>query len=796
MILGESGTGKELVARALHSKSERAKGPFFALNCAALPKEILENELFGHEKGAFTGSTNEKPGAFEMASGGTIFLDEVAEMSPDIQVKLLRALETRMVRRLGGRKEIQVDIRIVAATNKDLQKAIADGELREDLYYRLAVVQIDLPPLRERSQDVQLLATEFLGKYGSQNGKQISDFDTAAWDWILSYHWPGNVRELKNAVERSVIMARGDKITLTDVMPRHLRQSGAVSTSVTIPVGATVSDARRQLVLERLRPPAATSRARPRCSASTIEDVRVDLMAMMTADDDGDEQGNGKGSGRRAGRACGRRFRRRSLRQRSADLERTSSMSRYEFDEDEPYVVVERHETSVAPFLIGLALGVGAMLLFAPRSGAATRRDIKRRAMRVRRAAERVATDVTDGVVDTFQDARRKVEEQIDSARERDRSQAAAGASRDGCRPRRGAGGARRARAAHRGDQGGVRRRATVARDRPRRRRRRDRRGLAHFRSPETIAHGHPPGARQARLDAPRLREARVGQQRRGQRPVPRRRHRVQPDPRRAAVHPAARRRRDVAAPDPVPRDDQLTAGGRSISSIALLPTHAETPDSPIDKLMTDLLRTRNAITLYSANRIRLVFDATVRLAAHGAGERVRHRQRARDHRRQDLRREDHRRLDVVVRRQRDGEHVRARSPPSAARALLVDARSPQGRDGRRRVLDGPRARVHVHLPDVLRALQVFARSPGAREDGVGRRGVHESSPSRRRAPSSPCTRRRSTRRRCIPERLTAIVVVVVWVYYAALIFILGGEVGQVFELRRVRKLQREVFTE
>src|SRR5947209_12016288 len=169
LIFGESGTGKELVARAVHSKSERSKGPFFALNCAALPKEILENELFGHEKGAFTGSVNEKPGAFEMASGGTIFLDEVAEMAPDIQVKLLRAIETRMVRRLGGRKEFQVDIRIVAATNRDLQKAISEGELREDLYYRLAVVQIDLPPLRERSQDVQLLATEFLQRYSSQN---------------------------------------------------------------------------------------------------------------------------------------------------------------------------------------------------------------------------------------------------------------------------------------------------------------------------------------------------------------------------------------------------------------------------------------------------------------------------------------------------------------------------------------------------------------------------------------------------------------------------------------------------
>src|SRR5580765_3883037 len=152
-----------------------------------------------------------------------------------------------MVRRLGGKKEIQVDIRIVAATNKDLQKALADGELREDLYYRLAVVQIDLPPLRERSQDIQLLATEFLARYASQNGKQIGDFETAAWDWILSYHWPGNVRELKNAVERSVIMARGDKITVNDIMPRHLRNAGEVASSVTIPVGASMSDARRQL---------------------------------------------------------------------------------------------------------------------------------------------------------------------------------------------------------------------------------------------------------------------------------------------------------------------------------------------------------------------------------------------------------------------------------------------------------------------------------------------------------------------------------------------------------------------
>ena len=249
LILGESGTGKELVARAIHAKSERSKGPFFALNCAALPKDILENELFGHEKGAFTGSTNEKPGAFEMADGGTIFLDEVAEMPPDIQVKLLRAIETRSIRRLGGKKEISVDIRILAATNRDLQKALSENELREDLYYRLAVVELFLPPLRERIGDIKLLANEFLARFGQQNGKTLTGFDEAAWDWIISYNWPGNVRELKNAVERAVIMGHGDTIRAADIMPRHLRRGAEAPASITLQPGATLADTRRQLVL-------------------------------------------------------------------------------------------------------------------------------------------------------------------------------------------------------------------------------------------------------------------------------------------------------------------------------------------------------------------------------------------------------------------------------------------------------------------------------------------------------------------------------------------------------------------
>jgi DNA-binding NtrC family response regulator len=185
-----------------------------------------------------------------MSSGGTLFFDEVAEMAPDIQVKLLRAIETRTVRRLGGKKEIEVDIRIVAATNKDLQKALEDNLIREDLYYRLAVVEIYLPPLRERVGDIPLLANEFLARFSHQNGKKIQGFDDAAMEWVVSYAWQGNVRELKNAVERAVVMSRGPVITQAEIMPRHIRTSAETPTSVVVQVGTTTADARRMLVLK------------------------------------------------------------------------------------------------------------------------------------------------------------------------------------------------------------------------------------------------------------------------------------------------------------------------------------------------------------------------------------------------------------------------------------------------------------------------------------------------------------------------------------------------------------------
>ncbi|MEP6704662.1 MAG: sigma-54 dependent transcriptional regulator [Acidobacteriota bacterium] len=280
LILGESGTGKELVARALHAKSDRAKGPFFALNCAALPKDILENELFGHEKGAFTGSTNEKAGAFEMAHGGTIFLDEVAEMATDIQVKLLRAIETRTIRRLGGKKEIEVDIRIVAATNRDLQKALAENELREDLYYRLAVVEVFLPPLRDRAGDIKLLANEFLTRFSTQNGKKIKGFEAGAWEWILSHSWAGNVRELKNAVERAVIMTRSEIITPEDIMPRHLRMSGEMP-AITMAAGSSLADARKQLVLRSFATASGDAARTAKIVGISADEVRAEISAML-----------------------------------------------------------------------------------------------------------------------------------------------------------------------------------------------------------------------------------------------------------------------------------------------------------------------------------------------------------------------------------------------------------------------------------------------------------------------------------------------------------------------------------
>jgi len=226
LIRGESGTGKELVAKAIHYSSNRAKGPFVAVSCAALPETLLESELFGHEKNAFTGASMQKPGRFELAHHGTLFLDEIAEITPAIQVKLLRVLQEREFERLGGTKTIKVDVRLIAATNKDLEQMVKQGTFREDLYYRLQVIQIHLPPLRERKEDIPLLVTHFLDRYTKENGKQLKAPTPETTDILMKYHWPGNVRELENVIERAVVLADADAEWLTpDLLPASITAS-------------------------------------------------------------------------------------------------------------------------------------------------------------------------------------------------------------------------------------------------------------------------------------------------------------------------------------------------------------------------------------------------------------------------------------------------------------------------------------------------------------------------------------------------------------------------------------------
>ncbi|QQS44968.1 MAG: nif-specific transcriptional activator NifA [Acidobacteriota bacterium] len=212
LIRGESGTGKELVAHAIHYHSPRSAKPFVKVNCAALPESLIESELFGHEKGAFTGAVARKRGRFELAEGGTLFLDEIGDLSPALQVKLLRVLQEREFERVGGTETIRVNVRLIAATNVDLEGAVADGRFRSDLYYRLNVFSIFLPPLRERKTDILLLADHFLDKYAKQNGKRIKRISTPAIDMLMTYHWPGNVRELENVIERATLVCEGNVI--------------------------------------------------------------------------------------------------------------------------------------------------------------------------------------------------------------------------------------------------------------------------------------------------------------------------------------------------------------------------------------------------------------------------------------------------------------------------------------------------------------------------------------------------------------------------------------------------------
>jgi len=252
LVLGESGTGKELVAEALHELSPRKGRPFVKVSCAALSETLLESELFGHERGSFTGAVGRKEGRFELADGGTLFLDEIGEIPGSAQVKLLRALQAREFERVGGTESVKVDVRVVAATNRDLAAEVKSGRFREDLYYRLNVVAVTLPPLRNRKADIPELAAHFVGSFAKRYGKQIEGLDPGALGALLAHDWPGNVRELENAIERAVVLGRGPALTTND-LPLALRGPHAVAQGLASFVpGATLRDIEREAILQTL----------------------------------------------------------------------------------------------------------------------------------------------------------------------------------------------------------------------------------------------------------------------------------------------------------------------------------------------------------------------------------------------------------------------------------------------------------------------------------------------------------------------------------------------------------------
>jgi len=251
LITGETGAGKELIARAIHRNSPRRNGPFVPLNCSAVPEGLLESELFGHEKGAFTGATERHRGVFEAADGGTLLLDEIVEMSPATQVNILRVLEDREFTRVGGRERIPADIRVIAATNVSLDQAVVEGRFRPDLYYRLKVISIEVPPLRERREDVPFLAARFVQQFSRENDKQIRSIGREALDALTEYDWPGNVRELRNCIESVVVMSDGDLIRLED-LPPGIRGSGSGERRLELKVGTPMEEIEREVIKETL----------------------------------------------------------------------------------------------------------------------------------------------------------------------------------------------------------------------------------------------------------------------------------------------------------------------------------------------------------------------------------------------------------------------------------------------------------------------------------------------------------------------------------------------------------------
>jgi transcriptional regulator with PAS, ATPase and Fis domain len=247
IITGESGTGKELVAQIIHNLSPRSAGPYIPVNCAAIPETLIESELFGHERGAFTGAEQMRQGYFECANGGTLFLDEFIEMKTNVQAKLLRVLEERKLRRIGASREIGLDVRVLAASNRSLRRAISEGWLREDLFYRLNVFSLDLPPLRERIEDLPMLVAKFILEANKEQGRQVQGVSAECLEALKTHRWPGNVRELRNVIDHAVIVSKRRTISLDDLPPQYRSPNGKVE-HVTFPVGSSLDEVERELI--------------------------------------------------------------------------------------------------------------------------------------------------------------------------------------------------------------------------------------------------------------------------------------------------------------------------------------------------------------------------------------------------------------------------------------------------------------------------------------------------------------------------------------------------------------------
>jgi DNA-binding NtrC family response regulator len=290
LLGGESGVGKDLIARAIHEKSRRASGPFIKINSTAIPENLLESELFGYEKGAFTGATTSKPGKFELADKGTLFLDEIGDVPPAIQVKLLRVLQEREFERLGGTRTIKVDVRLIAATNRDLRAALEDGTFREDLYYRLNVVPIDIPPLREHKEDIPGLANLFLARFAKDSGRPdpIAGISSAAMQLLAGHYWPGNVRELQNVIERACALATGKQLDVGDIQLDSPRNRSAASTDRFLPDGMTLDQWEDEMIREALKRAAGNKSQAARLLGLSRNALRYRLSKIGIDDNEGE----------------------------------------------------------------------------------------------------------------------------------------------------------------------------------------------------------------------------------------------------------------------------------------------------------------------------------------------------------------------------------------------------------------------------------------------------------------------------------------------------------------------------